>query len=309
MPRTLLVAAVFMLSIVVSAIASAQVADHLECYKIRDPVKLRAFVDLDSPQFGLAANCKVSTAKLFCVPAEKAVISAVDKATRLPIAALPVTGPDAGDRVCYKVKCSEPFPPDTQVSDQFGTRTIKRLKTQMLCAPAVKGVYQRFVDNGDGTVTDRETRLQWEKKDTAAGSGVDLGNPHDVDNTYSWGNLAGCASTGCPNGATYTDFLAALNDCTSSDGTAVVGAGFAGHCDWRLPTSVELQTILLASFPCSTHPCADPVFGPTTPGGYWSATTHSSIPFFAWDIDFYDGLVFQANKTGGAYVRAVRSGT
>ena len=41
----------------------------------------------------------------------------------------------------------------------------------------------RFEDNLDGTVTDRETGLQWEQKTTAVGSGVNLADPHDVDNT------------------------------------------------------------------------------------------------------------------------------
>ena len=43
----------------------------------------------------------------------------------------------------------------------------------------------RFVDNGDGTVTDHLTGLQWEKKTSAVGSGEDYSDPHDVDNTYT----------------------------------------------------------------------------------------------------------------------------
>ena len=30
--------------------AQAQVADHLQCYKLKDPLKLEAFVDLNSPR-------------------------------------------------------------------------------------------------------------------------------------------------------------------------------------------------------------------------------------------------------------------
>src|SRR5262249_55765309 len=81
----------------------------------------------------------------------------------------------------------------------------------------------RYVDNGDGTVTDKLTGLQWEKK-------TDDASVHDRDDRYSWG--AGGAGAA---GTAYTSFLAALN-----------GACFAGHCDWRLPTLTELQTILLA---------------------------------------------------------------
>src|SRR5215468_1884914 len=43
----------------------------------------------------------------------------------------------------------------------------------------------RFVDNGDGTITDHRTGLMWEKKDGLNGrpNEVDL---HDADNTYQW---------------------------------------------------------------------------------------------------------------------------
>jgi len=37
----------------------------------------------------------------------------------------------------------------------------------------------RFVDNGDGTVTDNMTGLMWEKKDNSSGI-------HDMDNIYTW---------------------------------------------------------------------------------------------------------------------------
>ena len=71
-----------------------------------------------------------------------------------------------------------------------------------------------YVDNGDGTITDLNTGLMWEKKD-------DSGGVHDKDNTYTW-------STGTNNmdGTIVTTFLDTLND--------VAGGGascFAGHCD------------------------------------------------------------------------------
>ncbi len=112
--------------------------DHLKCYKIKDPVKLKGIVDLNSPQFGLEAGCKIGKAKLFCVPATKTVLQAEDKATGLPIVPLPVTGPNPGDRVCYKVKCPQPFPPDTAIADQFGIRTVTKFKPSIVCAPAYK---------------------------------------------------------------------------------------------------------------------------------------------------------------------------
>jgi hypothetical protein len=84
----------------------------------------------------------------------------------------------------------------------------------------------RFVDNGDGTVTDRFSGLQWEKKTSD-------GSVHDFGNYYTWGSTADGNDTNA-DGQTFTTFLRALN----SDPC------FAGHCDWRIPDVYDLQTIL-----------------------------------------------------------------
>jgi hypothetical protein len=164
----------------------------------------------------------------------------------------------------------------------------------------------RFKDNLDGTVTDYETGLQWEQKTTAVGSGVNLADPHDVDNTYSW--TAGGGGYTVPDGTVFTDFLAKLNGGESTDGVTFTGC-FAGHCDWRLPTIVELQTILLDPDPCGTSPCIDSVFGPTVADVYWSATTDATDPPSAWIVYFFDGIVGPNFKGSDNYVRAVRTGS
>lgn len=162
----------------------------------------------------------------------------------------------------------------------------------------------RFEDNGDGTVTDHETGLQWEKKTTAVGSGVNLADAHDVDNIYGWSNAS------APDGTAFTDFLAVLNDCTSNDGTTPIGAGFAGHCDWRLPTIQELQTIVDAtrgSCNGGSGPCIDPIFGPTNDSLHWSASTLANYPTLAWRVYFFNGALSYGGKGNGFSVRAVRS--
>ena len=135
-------------------------------------------------------------------------------------------------------------------------------------------------------MTDHQTRLMWEKKD-------DLGGIHDKDNIYTW-----APSGTLPTGTAFTTFLGTLNNGTSPDGTAISGC-FAGHCDWRLPTSAELQTIVDLTAPgCGTgSPCIDAAFGPTVADFYWSSTTYSSHPSYAWDVDFYDGSVYAVIKT------------
>jgi hypothetical protein len=147
----------------------------------------------------------------------------------------------------------------------------------------------RWVDNGDGTVTDNLTGLIWEKK-------TDDGSVHDWDNVYTWSN--GDADPTDEDGTIFSDFLATLN----------AGAGFAGANGWRLPTYAELQTILTPE-PCSTDPCIDPIFGPFTKSDvYWSRTCDAIVPSLAWMTDFDSDFNALANKTDGWSVRAVRSG-
>ena len=57
-----------------------QIADHLKCYKVTDPLRLSGVVDLNSPQFGAETGCIISKARLFCVPVTKNVVSAEDRA-------------------------------------------------------------------------------------------------------------------------------------------------------------------------------------------------------------------------------------
>jgi len=120
--------------------ALGQIPDHLKCYKIKDPLQLQGIVDLDSPQFGVEAGCKIGRAKLFCVNVSKKVIQATDGATGAVIVPDPLTGsPVPVDQVCYPIRCNKPFPPDQDVTDQFGRRTVQKLIPQLLCGPARKG--------------------------------------------------------------------------------------------------------------------------------------------------------------------------
>ena len=160
----------------------------------------------------------------------------------------------------------------------------------------------RYIDNGDGTVSDLNTGLMWEKKDNLDGT-VNASDPHDADNRYTW-------STRSPynrDGTAFVNFLGALNSGTSSDGSTITGC-FASHCDWRLPTIVELQSILLSAFPCGTDPCIDTEFGATQSDLYWSATSFAGYSPAAWDVLFTDGSLSDDFKTKNFRARAVRGG-
>jgi uncharacterized protein DUF1566 len=85
------------------------------------------------------------------------------------------------------------------------------------------------------------------------------------------------------------------------------GECFARHCDWRLPTVEELETIVDDTQGC----CIDPIFGPTiaTPefqfNSYWSSTTLEEQPNFAYEVYFNAlGETHTDWKTHTRYVRA-----
>ena len=157
----------------------------------------------------------------------------------------------------------------------------------------------RFVENGDGTVTDNQTGLMWEQKDSTCAPG----DPHCWSNTYLWGHIPASSSP------LFTDFLASLNRNDSFDGSNTC---FANHCDWRIPTIVELRTIISAAYPnCTAGPCIDPVFGPTENNLYASSTLSQSQN--AWIVNFFDGSFGedfhnQFGQPNPYFARAVRGG-
>ena len=182
--------------------------------------------------------------------------------------------------------------------------TLTKVDTQATKA----AIACRYGVNGDGTATDYDTGLVWEQKDNLDGT-PNPADPHDADNTYGWS-----ASGTAPDGAAFTGFLGTLNNCVDNGTlppTGVTG-GFAGHCDWRLPSIVELAGIVDPSAPgCSTFtgPCIDQtVFGPNALTLYWSATTVAIVPGDAWGVSFFTGSVSNGGKALVLPVLGVRSG-
>lgn len=155
-----------------------------------------------------------------------------------------------------------------------------------------------YRDNGDGTLTDLNTGLMWEK--TVKKDGIpDPSNPHDADNTGTWSFAV-------------VDHPAALNL-----------ANFAGHGDWRAPNVKELASIVNHEhFDPATSPAfhgagcgggcadlADPACSCTVPLPYWASTTSARLLDHGWGVGFDNGGSRIFNKTTTNYLRAVRGGS
>ena len=176
----------------------------------------------------------------------------------------------------------------------------------------------RFVDNGNGAVTDRRTCLMWEKKTGTVGptwgicpDGPECSDPHSVNNVYPY-SLEVSPFTDM-NGPVATLFLAQTNT-----------AAFAGRTDWRLPTSAglnpctqgpcatgndpEIESIILQ--PCTVAPCIDGIFGPTQSYcPYWTSSSYPAQTFQAYYGIFMPPVFLgNDNKPHAACARAVRGG-
>ncbi len=137
----------------------------------------------------------------------------------------------------------------------------------------------RFEDNGDGTITDTSTGLQWQQA-TAPG-------------TYTW-----------EQALSYCEALVLNNDGAWT--TESPNASGVKYDDWRLPSRNELQSIVDYEV---YGPAINTSFFPDTVASiYWSSTTGASYTGYAWSGYFHDGYVGNQNEAYDKYVRAVRSG-
>src|ERR1051325_2682056 len=125
------------LALVLTAAASgvqAQTLDHLKCHKMKDPQRLRATVDFDAMEAQFSATgCTVGKPKLFCVPGTKSNVQPPETVK------FDINGQELqNDFICYNMRCPDNAPPDTGVTDQFGSRIQMKYKTSLLCVPANK---------------------------------------------------------------------------------------------------------------------------------------------------------------------------
>jgi hypothetical protein len=133
----------------------------------------------------------------------------------------------------------------------------------------------RFTDNGDGTVTDKVTELQWKR----------------CSEGQTWDGAT------CTGSATGYNWQGALQRAD--------GADYAGNGDWRLPNVKELAGIVEQA--CS-DPSIDLAVFPGTPAmRFWSSSPVTLNAGFAWFVSFdYGDDAF--TKYEDCDVRLVRGG-
>jgi hypothetical protein len=134
----------------------------------------------------------------------------------------------------------------------------------------------RFIDNGDGTVTDKATDLQWKR----------CSEGQDWD---------GATCTGSATGYNWQGALQRAD-----------GADYAGKGDWRLPNLNELASIVERA---CYEPAIDLAVFPGTPSAwFWSSSPWAGYADFAWLF------AFDVGEDGAHYmytdipVRLVRGG-
>ncbi len=156
----------------------------------------------------------------------------------------------------------------------------------------------RFTDKSDGTVIDNLNGLIWLKDANCIAT-----NYPGFDNDLTEGD-------GRVTWQHALDFVAEINDGTYP----ICGAGAT---DWRLPNINELISLVHKGY-------SDPAVPNTAGTGkwsegdlfadvrsdryYWSSSSLSYYTAYAWSVDFFEGYVYDYNKSSVGYVWTVRGG-
>lgn len=143
-----------------------------------------------------------------------------------------------------------------------------------------------YTDNGDGTITDNNTKLVWEKQSFD-------GSIHDMNTSFKWDQAFA--------------HVAEINK-----------ANFAGHNDWRLPNLRELESIVdyakydpavATAFNNNCTRGATVLSGSCTANDfYWSSSPFPLNPKLAFRVIFDHGFTEDSDKRSTHHVRAVRGG-
>lgn len=189
------------------------------------------------------------------------------------------------------------------------------------------GAALTYVDNGDRSITDVNTDLQWEKKS------FDGDALHDRNNVYPWsGKCTGDSMTWCNRDGDCNPNPGGTCSALSISSTIfqwidkVNSSALGGHNDWRIPNLRELETLKDLGY-------ADPAIAPafnsrcvsgcslfscscTSSNTYWTSDTFfpagqpgNGSFYNAYAVDFMNGLSSELFKQDLSCVRAVRGGS
>lgn len=133
----------------------------------------------------------------------------------------------------------------------------------------------RFTDNGNGTVTDKQTNLVWMR--CALGQTWEGATCTGSATTYTWQQTLQTAE----------------------------GYTFAGSNAWRVPNIKELASIV-------EDACYDPAINqtifPATPSNqFWTSSPNAYVNGVAWGVYFDNGDDYDGSKSLNCYVRLVHS--
>ncbi len=159
----------------------------------------------------------------------------------------------------------------------------------------------------------------------AVGCGSDAGGVAVLDSTWAqWPMPNGQVdvTAGAPNLASYTDNGngTVTDNITGLIWQQAVPAStytweqakaycptltLAGHSDWRLPSRIELVSIMDFG---QGHPKVDTTYFPSTPSNYfWSSSPLAGSSSYAWRVGFSGGYTDPNNDVSNTYnVRCVR---
>ncbi|WP_201245890.1 DUF1566 domain-containing protein [Halochromatium salexigens] len=145
---------------------------------------------------------------------------------------------------------------------------------RLVCEQNCNAPGSRFEDNGDGTVTDRDTGLVWKQC------------------------VEGLSGRDCATGRVQRfSWEAAMQHAVDSD---------SGQ--WRLPNKNELASLVEPRFLDFSHIAIDERYFPNTPSGwFWSSSTDADESRFASHVDFSYGGVSGNPKGYELPVRLVRA--
>jgi hypothetical protein len=136
-----------------------------------------------------------------------------------------------------------------------------------------------YTDNLDGTVSDLVTHLMWQQRVPSTGGASDDGNLTWAEADATCGSLV-----------------------------------LASHTDWRLPTQIELVSLVdysnFGEGQGHAHaPVDESVFPDTPADAFWSSTRHAGSAAEAWTVYMDVGFTYAYDVTTVGKVRCVRSTT